>query len=368
VVLDFEGKEFFMDLQPDFERFLKAVNHQEADRVPLCEALVGYGIMSKFLGREVKPDDLASQVAFWAKAGYDYTPIPVSLMAPGKVTEESKITRILRKMVLEKNPEETNPDAWNLELSSFIHEREDFERFPWEAAADIEFGKLEALENLLPAKMKAIVITGKIFTLTWMLMGFHNFSLKLVLEPDLVGDVFRKVAEIQFSALDRILSKDYVGAVWAVDDLAFGSGPMISPEAYREHVFPWYREMAQRCHAKDRIYMMHSDGDLTKLMPDLIEVGIDVLQPIDPSCMDIVKTKQEFGDRICLVGNVPNELLRSGTPEEVQAYTKDLLRNCALGGGYCVGSGNSVPDWANFDNFMAMRDTTLEYGAYPIRL
>jgi uroporphyrinogen decarboxylase len=84
--------------------------------------------------------------------------------------------------------------------------------------------------------------------------------------------------------------------------------------------------------------------------------------------MDIAKTKQEFGDRICLVGNVPNELLRSGTPEEVQAYTKNLLRNCAAGGGYCVGSGNSVPDWANFDNFMAMRDTTLEYGAYPISL
>ena len=79
-----------------------------------------------------------------------------------------------------------------------------------------------------------------------------------------------------------------------------------SPEAYREHVFPWYREMARRCHAKDRIYIMHSDGDLTKLMPDLIDVGIDVLQPIDPSCMDIAKTKQEFGDRICLVGNVPN--------------------------------------------------------------
>ena len=100
----------------------------------------------------------------------------------------------------------------------------------------------------------------------------------------------------------------------------------------------------------------------------LIEVGVDVLQPIDPSCMDIVKTKQEFGDRICLVGNVPNELLRSGTPEQVQDYTMNLLRNCAQGGGYCVGSGNSVPDWAKFDNFMAMRDTALKYGVYPISL
>lgn len=145
-----------MDIKPDFERFRKAVHHQEPDRVPLCEALVGYGIMSKFLGREVTPDDIASQVEFWSKAGYDFVPMPVSLMVPGKVTEESKITRVLREMVLAKNPAETNPDAWNLELSSFIHEREDFERFPWEAASEIEFDKLEALENLLPEKMKAI--------------------------------------------------------------------------------------------------------------------------------------------------------------------------------------------------------------------
>lgn len=357
-----------MNIKPDFERFRKAVNHQEPDRVPLCEALVGYGIMSQFLGREVTPDDVAAQVEFWARAGYDFMPVPVSLMVPGKVTEESKITRILREMVLEKNPGETNPDAWNLELSSFIHEREDLDRFPWDAAADIEFDKLDAMEELLPDGMKAIVITGKIFTLTWMLMGFQNFSLKVVLEPDLVGDVFRKVAEIQFSAMERILSKDYVGAVWAIDDLAFGSGPMISPEAYRKHVFPWYREMARQCHAKDRIYIMHSDGDLTKLMPDLIDVGIDVLQPIDPSCMDIAKTKQEFGDRICLAGNVPNELLRSGTPEQVREYTLNLLKSCGPGGGYCVGSGNSVPDWAKFENYMAMRDTTLEYGAYPISI
>ena len=89
-----------MNIEPDFERFRKTVNHQEADRVPLCEALVGYGIMSKFLAREVSPEDIASQVEFWAKAGYDFVPVPVSLMVPGKVTEESKITRILRKMVL----------------------------------------------------------------------------------------------------------------------------------------------------------------------------------------------------------------------------------------------------------------------------
>jgi len=176
------------------------------------------------------------------------------------------------------------------------------------------------------------------------------------------------VATIQFEALDRILAKDYVGGIWVVDDIAFGTGPMISPQALREHVFSWYREMARRCHDKDRVFLMHSDGDLTSLMEDLIDMGLDAIQPIDPTCMDMVKVKKEFGQRICLIGNVANELLRSGSPAEVEDYTRYLLRHVAPGGGFCLGSGNSVPAWAKFENYLAMRDTALKHGAYPIKV
>jgi uroporphyrinogen decarboxylase len=126
--------------------------------------------------------------------------------------------------------------------------------------------------------------------------------------------------------------------------------------------------MAARCHKNDLLFILHSDGDLMPLMQDLIDMGLDVLQPVDPSCMDIVKVKQMVGDRLCLLGNVPNELLRSGTPDEVDRLVKNLIRKVAPGGGYCVGSGNSVPDWATFENYMAMRVAALKYGSYPIRL
>jgi len=358
-----------MDIMPDFEgRFKKVVNHQEADRVPLCEVLIDYSIQSKFLGREVSADDVKTQIEFWTRAGYDFIPIPVSMMTPGGVTDESKISRVLREKVQKERPDEQDPKAWNLEFTSFIHDREDFEKFPWDAAAELDFSNLNQAGGLLPEGMKAIVVSGKIFTLTWMLMGFQNFSMKVIIDPQFVADVFKKVAEIQFSALETILTKDYVGAVWVVDDLAFGTGPMISPEALREHVFSWYAKMADRCHEEDRLFIMHSDGDVTSLMPDIIETGIDLLQPIDPTCMDIVKMKKEYGDHISLVGNVANELLRSGTVEEVMEHTKHLLREVAPGGGYCVGSGNSVPVWAKFENYMAMRDTTLKHGSYPITI
>ena len=78
--------------------------------------------------------------------------------------------------------------------------------------------------------------------------------------------------------------------------------------------------------------------------------------------------KEMYGDRLCLAGNVSNELLQCGTPAQVEARVKDLLRQVAPGGGYCMGSGNSVPEWAKFENYMAMRDTTRKYGVYPIQI
>lgn len=357
-----------MDVKPDFERMRKAARLEEADRVPLAEILIDFSIQSQFLGRPVTPDDLASQVEFWSKAGYDYIPLTVGMMQPGKVTKESKISKVIREVMLADSADADKEESWNLELTSFIKTREDLEKFPWEVAAELDFDSFHQVADLLPANMKVIAISGKIFTLTWMLMGFNHFALSLVMDEDLVADVFKKVAEIQFKGLERILEMPHIAGVWVVDDLAFGNGPMISPQAFRDHVFPWYREMSDRCHAKDRLFLLHSDGDLNELMEDIIKCGVDVLQPIDPSCLEIVEFKQMYGDRVCMVGNVSNELLRSGTTAEVESRVKELLTKCGPGGGYCLGSGNSVPDWAQFSNYMAMRDTTLKFGSYPIQI
>ena len=358
-----------MEIKPDFDRLKKTVAHIEPDRVPLCEVLIEYPIQSRFLGREVTADDLQAQVEFWAKAGYDFIPLTVGMMSPGRVTEESAISKVIRETMLKDSPEAVQDDkSWNLEYTSFIHTREDFDKFPWELAGNLDFSKLEQVASLLPEGMKVIAVSGKIFTLTWMLMGFNHFATSLILDEQLVADVFRRVAEIQFKALERILAMPHVGAVWVVDDLAFGTGPMISPEAFRDHVFPWYREMASRCHEKGLFFCMHSDGDLTKLIPDLIDMGLDLLQPIDPTCLDIFEVKKAYGDKLCLVGNVSNELFRAGTPAEVEATVKELVARLGPGGGYCVGSGNSVPTWADFDNFMAMRNAAIKYGSYPIKL
>ena len=134
------------------------------------------------------------------------------------------------------------------------------------------------------------------------------------------------------------------------------------------HVFPWYRKIAERCHERGLLVFFHTDGDLWKLLDDFVEIGVDVLHPIDPHCMDIKSLKEQYGDRLCFAGNVSNELLRSASPSEIEDRVLYLMKNVAPGGGFMLGSGNSVPEWSRFENYMAMRAAAFRYGCYPIRV
>jgi len=355
-----------VEVKPDFNRLVTSLNHEEPDRVPLVEVLIAYEHQSQFLGRTVTDDDLASQVEFWSRAGYDYIPLTVGMMTPGEVTKDSHISKVISRVMVRDSDE--HDDAWNLEKRSWIHDERDFERFPWDEASKLDFSKFYDVQQYLPAGMKIIALSGKIFTLSWLLMGFQNFCANLLLKPILVAGLLEKVAQIQFDAVTQIQNIPNVAAVWAVDDVAFGTGPILSPATFRKHVFPWYKEMSRRCHDAGLYFFFHSDGVLWDLMDDLLDIGIDALHPIDPTCVNINEVKQRVGDRITLFGNISNEILQSGTPAEVAELTKKRLREIAPGGGYGLGSGNSVPDWAQFENYMAMRDTVLEYGHYPIRV
>ncbi len=355
-------------MAPDWNRVLKAARFEEADRVPLCEVLIAHEQQANFLGRPVAPDDLAAQVEFWSRAGYDFIPLNIGMMEPGKVTGNSHISKVLRAAMREDVDGDPDQAGWNLEVNSFIHTWKNFEAFPWDEMSALDLSPLERVAPLLPPGMKTIGVSGKIFTLTWLLMGFNHFAVSLFRDPELVSAVFEKVAQIQYSALDKVLKMPHVGAVWVVDDLAYNSGPIISVKHLEQYVFPWYKEMARRCHEAGRLFFLHSDGKLDDLLPSLINLGLDVIQPVDPTCNDIAAIKKMADGKLCIVGNVPNEMMRTETPETVRDYVRYLLKTVAPGGGYLLGSGNSVPDWARFENYQAMRETALNEGTYPIRL
>jgi uroporphyrinogen decarboxylase len=199
---------------PNWERIKKTVGREEPDRVPLLEALVEYPVQSQFLGREVTADDIKSQVEFYYKAGYDAVPITVGAMAFGKVDDASPISKVIREKMLKDEADKQDLTKWSLEYASFIEDRKDFENFPWEELEKPELlNQLYEVKDYLPDGMKVIANSGKIFTLVWMLMGFNNFATKLIMDEQLVSDIFHKVAHIQLNLLDKIFDISYVGAV-----------------------------------------------------------------------------------------------------------------------------------------------------------
>lgn len=356
-----------MKMAPNFERLKRAIHHEEPDRLPLVEALIAYEIQSKFLGKKVVDSDIQSQVEFWAKAGYDFIPLTIGMMNPGEITKESSIFGVVQKVLRKgKDTEEVIP--WNIEEKGVISCPEDYDKFPWEEAAKLDFNKFYQVQPFLLEEMKIIACSGKVFTLAWMLMGFQNFCLSFYLQEELVRKVFQKIGDIQLQGAKKLLEIPNIGGLWVVDDLSYGSGPMVDPKFFRKYVFPWYEELASICKKRNLLFLFHSDGNIWPIMEDLITIGFEAIHPIDPTSMDINEVKEKVGKKVGILGNIHTDLLATGTSEEVCELTKKRIKEIGPGGGYALGSGNSVPNWAKFENYQAMRETVLKYGGYPIKV
>jgi uroporphyrinogen decarboxylase len=136
----------------------------------------------------------------------------------------------------------------------------------------------------------------------------------------------------------------------------------------RKHLFPWYRRIGEVAARYNKPLLFHSDGNLRPILEDLIACGIKVIQPIEPKGMDINSLKDDYAGRLCLVGNIDlGSTLTLGTPAEVRSEVRQHIRDLAPGGGYCVGSSNSVTNYVPLANFKAMLEATFDFGTYPIQ-
>jgi len=209
---------------------------------------------------------------------------------------------------------------------------------------------------------------GYIYTSTWWLMGFETFCFALRENMALVEAVQEKIKEIQSQALEKILTFDHVEAIWHPDDIAYSEALIVSPAYLRKYVFPWYKRANALCRQRGIPSIYHSDGKLLEVIPDIIDCGFSGLHPIEPKAMDIAELKRNYGKRLCLIGNIDlGYTLTRGTPAEVEDEVKVRIREVGPGGGYCVGSSNSVTSYVPLANFNAMREATFKYGRYPLQ-
>ncbi len=235
----------------------------------------------------------------------------------------------------------------------------EFEAYPWPDPGGISLRSLEWYEENLPDTMCVIGSGGFAHfaeLLTW-LMGYETLCLALFEQRDLVEAIVDRLTELYRVSLERMLEFDCVKLVWGSDDMGFKGGPMISPDDLRAFVLPGHKLMAEMSHAAGRPYLLHSCGNIALLMEDLInDVKIDAKHSFEDTIEDVRKVKHTYGQRIALLGGIDVDFLCRAEKAAVRQRVRDTLEVCMEGGGYVLGTGNSVANYIPLDNYLAMLD------------
>lgn len=191
-------------------------------------------------------------------------------------------------------------------------------------------------------------------------MGLETFSIALFEDRSFLYAVMEKYFEWSIAVAEHACTLGFDVFV-TTDDMAYKTGPLFSPQVFHEVAVPFYKELAKKVSLP---WIMHSDGNILPLLDDWVDFGIAGIHPLENGTMDLTALKRDYGDRLCLLGNVDLNLLGEGTTDEVDAEVKKLIDILGPGGGYIVSSGNSLASYLKPDNIRAMSDAVRKYGGY----
>jgi uroporphyrinogen decarboxylase len=348
--------------QPNFDRLLSTLTLQgEADRVPFFELFHDLPIVEAIMGKPTPADPDAARlyrIQFMADLGYDYVVGYHGFGFAGAAALISDDTT--------EGGQNRGKRGWQDEHHGPITGWEAFEKYPWPLATDAMFEDIEKLADALPEGMKVTVtLPGGVLENLSSLFGYEPLCMLLADDPDLVQAVVDKIGEGELSVYEHLCSYDHVGLCWLNDDLGFKTQTMISPNALRKFVFPWHKRLVEYAHENGKIVVLHACGNLKEVMEDLIEdVGIDAKHSFEDIIMPVADFKRKYGSRIGICGGIDVHVLAGSNEDEVRAYTRKVIEETAPGGGWTLGSGNSVANYIPVRNFLAMLEVGREVGVY----
>lgn len=227
---------------------------------------------------------------------------------------------------------------------------------------------LKMMKSYFGEEKAVAVCVHDAFEYSWFLRGgMDKFFLDLYRDPEFIKSLIEIVVDYNIALVKKAAE---IGADFVVsgDDYAYKGGPLISPEQFAEFFLPGLRKVVEAAHGNDLLFLKHSDGDVRPLLDQFLDAGIDALCPLEPMAgMDIGEIKQNYGDRIALVGNIDcSELLVNGSEEQVRRAVKDCISSGSPGGGHILSSSNTIHYDVKPENYLAMLDALREYGEYPI--
>ncbi len=198
-----------------------------------------------------------------------------------------------------------------------------------------------------------------IFETAWALRGLSQMMMDFVEDPDLADTILDIPYQFHLTAAKKLVSMG-VDMIWTGDDIGGQTSMLISPKHWRRFFKPRMANFIAELKAINPNVKVayHSDGNIMPVIPELIEIGLDILNPIQPACMDPAEIKRQFGDKLCFWGSIDEQYtLPFGTPEQVRAEVRERLTTLGRSGGLIIGPTHHVQLDTPLENFWAMIDT-----------
>jgi len=357
-------------------RVLDAARHRETDRVPL-----DYWSREDVTARLCAHLGVRDEEALYRRLGIDLRGIPIH---EHHEEFEQKVTGTLggfsecaggRFIIHEDGRFE---DAWAVvrRLGSdqlydewvsgpFVADT-NLDSFPW-PAGDI-FDAVDVVRERVTAWRGEFALLGRLnlpFKIAWHMRGLENFLCDMLLNPSFARELLQRIARYEREKGLRLIRAG-VDIVGIYGDIAMQDRMLVHLASWRELEKPLLAEMIAGFKAEnpDLLVFFHSDGNTTEVMPDLIEIGVDIVNPIQPECMDPAVVKERFGDRITLHGTLSiQRTLPFGTVEDVRREVRDRVRTCGRDGGLILCPSNLFQNDIPLENIVALYDTILDEGA-----
>ena len=209
-----------------------------------------------------------------------------------------------------------------------------------------------------------------LFELSWYLRGLQRVLMDFVNNKDFMHEYLAKLRQWIETAGKKLASMG-VDVIFVGDDFGMQDRMLVSPQVFRDFFKPIYAELFQEFKKinPDVKIAFHTDGDVEPILPDFVEIGVDILNPVQPQSMDPAHLKKRFGKKLTFWGTLDNQhTVPFGSAGEVEKEVLQRLRDVAPGGGLIIGPAHNVQPITPIDNLRTIYGTVMDKGRYPISL
>ena len=200
-----------------------------------------------------------------------------------------------------------------------------------------------------------LIIVGDLWERATFLRGMENILIDLKFNKEFVLNLLRKLTDYILETMEIIAGRFECEVFGLSDDYGWQNSLIISPEDWRKFIKPFLKEIVELAKKKNKITLLHSCGHIVPIVKDFIEIGVDILHPIQPEANNIFMLKKEYGKYITLNGGLSTQrLLSAGTPEMIKEEIKRLKNIMGNGGGYILEPGITIQGDVPLENLISM--------------